>query len=90
MPIYEFRCTACSARFSEFYRSIGEAQAAARPPCPACSSLQTQRLLSAFAVAGAPSADAGQVSHDQAQADLAKRVTPKDQIERWRGAKPSS
>jgi putative FmdB family regulatory protein len=43
MPLYDFRCHACGARFEA--RSSPEAL----PPCSECGSQQTERLLSPFA-----------------------------------------
>jgi len=40
MPIYEFSCKACSARFEALVR--GESKAS----CPACRSQELERLLS--------------------------------------------
>lgn len=42
MPLYEFTCTACGARFEEI-TAAGDAC----PACPACGSTATERLLSA-------------------------------------------
>ena len=42
MPIYELRCTACGAE-SEVLAKAGEAL----PPCPACGSAATEKLMSA-------------------------------------------
>jgi putative FmdB family regulatory protein len=43
MPLYDFRCDACGARFEA--RSSPDALA----PCPECDSDATERLLSPFA-----------------------------------------
>jgi len=43
MPIYEFECEECGARFEEL-TSVG-----ARPACPTCGSRQTKRRYSAQA-----------------------------------------
>jgi len=51
MPIYEMRCTACGAE-SEALVKAGEAL----PPCPACGSTATEKLMSA------PSALTGRAS----------------------------
>lgn len=42
MPIYEFECGECGARFEELV-----AASAAPPACPSCGSPRTRRLLSA-------------------------------------------
>lgn len=41
MPIYEFECDECGARFEELV-----AADAADPACPECRSAHTQRLIS--------------------------------------------
>jgi len=52
VPIYDFACTACDERFEELQRSD-----APPPPCPTCTSTETERLLSTFLV---PNSAAGQ------------------------------
>jgi putative FmdB family regulatory protein len=44
MPLYDFSCPACGARF-EAQVSYGES-----PICPACGAGHTERLLSPFAI----------------------------------------
>ena len=47
MPIYEYNCKSCDAKFEQLVKSMnGPAQIA----CPECSSTKTARLLSMFAV----------------------------------------
>jgi putative FmdB family regulatory protein len=46
MPIYEFECEDCGARFEELVA------ASAVVPCSACGSAQTRRLLSAVSPPG--------------------------------------
>ncbi len=45
MPIYEYRCQGCQARFSVFCK-ISELQE--HPPCEKCRSTKTSRLVSRF------------------------------------------
>jgi putative FmdB family regulatory protein len=47
VPIYEYTCKACDARFEKLVHSV-----AARDdiPCPSCGSRKTNRALSVFAV----------------------------------------
>jgi putative FmdB family regulatory protein len=47
MPIYEFECEQCGARFEEL---VGAG--AAGVPCEACGSARTRRLYSSFAPPG--------------------------------------
>ncbi len=46
MPIYEFRCTKCRARFSKLVRGF---TAPAAPVCPRCGDTDAERLISTFA-----------------------------------------
>jgi putative FmdB family regulatory protein len=49
MPIYEYRCRECEARFERFVS--GESRVA----CPECESRRVDRLLSVFAVSNGSS-----------------------------------
>jgi putative FmdB family regulatory protein len=51
MPVYEFSCKACGARFSHFVRSVTSEVNAA---CDRCGSADVARLVSRFAVGRAP------------------------------------
>ncbi len=51
MPIYEYRCLACNKRTSVFTRSVGAKVNAA---CEHCGGKKLTRLMSKFAVHGAP------------------------------------
>jgi putative FmdB family regulatory protein len=46
MPIYEYRCTKCRARFSR-QEAIAE-HARKRPACPKCKSHAVEQVLSPF------------------------------------------
>ena len=52
MPLYEYRCRACGRTFEEL-RRLSEADLPVE--CPECAGTETERLLSTFATAGAPS-----------------------------------
>jgi len=41
MPIYEYYCPACDARFSHLARRFDEPP----PPCPGCGSCQVEKLI---------------------------------------------
>ena len=64
MPIYEYTCNACDARFEQLQRTMATD---AKVKCPECGSVKTARALSVFAVgaetggkgASAPSAGPG-------------------------------
>ena len=47
MPIYEYNCKSCDARFEQLLRTMNSD---AKVKCPACGSSQTARALSVFAV----------------------------------------
>jgi predicted nucleic acid-binding Zn ribbon protein len=55
MPLYEYRCQRCGARFERLIRSAataGTGGAGGQQPaivCPECASEQVERLLSALA-----------------------------------------
>ena len=51
MPVYEFRCNACGASVSLFFRSLAS-EISGR--CDRCGSDDLQRLVSRFAVLHAP------------------------------------
>jgi putative FmdB family regulatory protein len=46
MPIYEYVCSDCDARFEKYLRAWNEAVA-----CPTCAGEQVEKQLSAFAFA---------------------------------------
>ena len=47
MPIYEYKCQACDAKFEQLVRSMGDEP---KVKCPDCGSPKTARALSVFAV----------------------------------------
>lgn len=47
MPIYEYRCGACSKKSDIFFRSVSTVR---EPVCPTCGSSEMNRLVSRFAV----------------------------------------
>jgi putative FmdB family regulatory protein len=51
MPIYEYVCGDCAAKFERLVRAWGE-----RVSCPSCASAKVEKQLSSFAWRGAPSA----------------------------------
>ena len=53
MPIYEYTCKSCNAKFEQLVRSMSAAEgngSKAKVKCPDCGSPQTARALSVFAV----------------------------------------
>lgn len=49
MPIYEYTCKSCDAKFEQLVRTMSDADNA-KFKCPQCGSDQTERALSVFAV----------------------------------------
>jgi len=47
VPIYEYTCKACNAKFEKLVKS---AKAGAHVACPECGSKKTERAMSVFAV----------------------------------------
>jgi len=47
MPIYEYSCKSCSAKFEQLVRTMGDSP---RVACPECGSVKTAREMSVFAV----------------------------------------
>ena len=54
MPLYEYRCPLCDARFEKLVRSWSEAVT-----CPACASAEVEKQLSTFAFAGGSAGSSG-------------------------------
>lgn len=52
MPIYEYACKSCEAKFEKLVRNMSSAETV---ECPKCGSKQTARSLSVFAVGAAQS-----------------------------------
>jgi putative FmdB family regulatory protein len=84
MPIYEYTCDQCGARFEKLHRQLG--QPPSTPPCPHCKSDETQRIMSTFAQHGEPGIDHEAVRAERAQAERAASITPKSLIDKWRSA----
>ncbi|MGD9906140.1 MAG: zinc ribbon domain-containing protein [Vicinamibacterales bacterium] len=69
MPIYEYRCRACSREFEVLVR------AGDTPACPACAATDLERVLSLFAV---DSDGTRQASRDRSMAQGIRRQQDKD------------
>ena len=48
MPLYEYTCKSCDARFEQLVRTMNAGDAKVK--CPKCGSAKTARALSVFAV----------------------------------------
>lgn len=86
MPIYAYECTACGERF-ERLRRMASAAEDSPPPCPACDSAETRRVVSGFAVHGPAGPDHQEVAAQRAQDQRMASVTSKDTIDKLRAAK---
>ena len=69
MPIYEYRCRACSHPFEALVR-VGDA-----PACPSCATSDLERLVSLFAV---DSDGTRQSARDRSMAKSVKRQHDSD------------
>lgn len=86
MPIYEYVCSECGKRFDRLWPSVAAAEKAAEggetPPCPACESQATQRMVSQVAVLGSLGGlTPGEQTAAKAQAERLASITPKEQIQ---------
>ncbi|HMQ53057.1 MAG TPA: zinc ribbon domain-containing protein [Anaerolineae bacterium] len=65
MPIYEYVCQACGQQFDKLFLSLSRVPK--EMACPACNSMEVQRLVSAPAGRrGASSSDGGEVTAEPA------------------------
>lgn len=88
MPIYEYTCTACGQHFDHYWRSIRAAEEGQAPPCPACASSETQRIMSQVAVLGGIGGlTPGEQAASAAQQERLASITPKEQIDKLRAGK---
>ena len=69
MPIYEYRCRACSHAFEALVR-VGDT-----PACPSCATSDLERLVSLFAV---DSDGTRQTARDKSMAKSVKRQHDSD------------
>jgi len=88
MPIYEYICTTCGHHFDHYWRSLQAAGEGQAPPCPACTGIETQRVMSQVAVLGGMGGltPGEQAAHATQQERLAS-ITPKEQIDKLRAGK---
>lgn len=59
MPIYEYRCNVCGAKFEKFVRSPSSKVEAV---CPACGSQEVTKAFSTFGMGGSSSRSSARVS----------------------------
>ncbi len=67
MPLYDFKCADCNARFEELVRGDET------PRCPACQSVRTQRLQSFSAAVSTTSSREKALAGARRQASSVKR-----------------
>jgi len=84
MPIYEYCCSACGRRFTEYSRKVLAREDDAHPPCPDCQSTATCRTLGSFVVRGGGAADPVEAGQQNARHEREAQVTPREQIEAFR------
>ena len=59
MPIYEYTCNSCDAKFEQLVRTMSGDPDRSKVKCPECGSDQTARALSVFAVSSESARSAG-------------------------------
>lgn len=69
MPLFDFKCRACGHEFEALVRP----QDAAGPRCPACQSVELDRLLATFAVSSEEKTRAAASKKRQKEAAIARR-----------------
>jgi putative FmdB family regulatory protein len=84
MPIYEYRCSDCGRRFTEFSRKVLAREEDVQPPCPNCLSTQTTRQLGSFITQGAKPANSSEAGYSSEQNEREMQMTPKEHIEEYR------
>lgn len=72
MPIYEYTCPACGAKFDQLVRTMSGSDAA-KVKCPKCNSAQTTRALSVFAVASEGAKSSGGSAADAPMCGCGRR-----------------
>lgn len=88
MPIYEYICAACGHPFDHYWRSLQAAGEGQAPPCPACASPDTQRVMSQVAVLGGMGGlTPGEHAASAARQERLAGITPKEQIDKLRTGK---
>ncbi len=87
MPIYDYHCQACDTAFSHLWRTLAAAAGAA-PPCPACGSVDTQRVVSQVTVVGGLGGlTPAEKTAENAHWERVAKMTPKEQIDKLRAGK---
>jgi putative FmdB family regulatory protein len=69
MPLYDFQCRSCGHEFEALVRPAD----AGAPTCPACQSLDLEKLLSGFAVSSAEKTQTAADKKRKKEASVATR-----------------
>jgi len=84
MPIYEYRCTACGRRFTQFSRKVvAREEEEERPQCPNCLSSETKRLVGSFMIQGPKAVDPREAGYQSEQHEREMQMTPREHIEEF-------
>ncbi|HHX42461.1 MAG TPA: zinc ribbon domain-containing protein [Chloroflexi bacterium] len=89
MPIYSYACSTCGERFDRL-RPMSSATEDTPPPCPACSSTDTRRVVAGFAVHGPSGPDHQEIAAQRAQQERMASITSKETIDSLRAAKSNT
>lgn len=82
MPIYDYCCTSCGARFDKLVPIVSSSQEVC-PVCPECGSTETHRIPSGFAMKGSQPEGSGSTESETPPTPKSP-VTAKADIDRWR------
>lgn len=88
MPLYEFRCDTCGARFERLFRS--SAQGTDGVVCPVCQSPHVVRLISMPAVITGSGSGAGNPQPDEESATVPKQLFGRKELNEALNSRQSS
>jgi putative FmdB family regulatory protein len=85
MPVYEYGCRVCGRRFTEYSRKVVSSDEEKRcPPCPACLSSDTHRLVGSFIVQGSGPGHPLEAGYHNETQEREMQMTPREHIEEYR------
>lgn len=88
MPLYDYECAQCGARFTHLWRTMQAAQTGESPACPACGGGPSQRVVSRVAVLGETGGlTPSERSAENRQAEKMASVLPKETIDKFRAGR---
>ncbi|MHB1354498.1 MAG: FmdB family zinc ribbon protein [Anaerolineae bacterium] len=82
MPIYDYCCASCGARFDKLVPIVSSSEELC-PVCPKCGSAETHRIPSGFAMKGSQPEGYSATESEPTPAPQSP-VTAKEDIDRWR------